>query len=158
MLSSPPANPSDSTDQEVPSPVMAKRVRGSSHPAGRRPARRPSRPSGPSGPSDARPAAPGTPAATPSGALTPEEERRAAEIEARIVAEERAAEELLRRSRSRGRGAEAGRSLEPLVVRAGQEYAYVRRDVIRFVRVAAFLLGILAVLYVLINVAGVISI
>jgi hypothetical protein len=93
----------------------------------------------------------------PSASLTADEEARAAELEARIVAQERAAEESLRRSRNRGRVIEAARTFEPLSVRAAGEYAYVRRDVIRFVRVAAFLLGILAVLFVLIDVARVIT-
>lgn len=154
MLSSPPAIPSIGSDQEVPSPVMAKRVRGSNRPTGRRPAHRPSRPAAP------RPAAQAAPSSVvpPSASLTADEEARAAELEARIVAEERAAEEALRRSRSRSRQVEAARSAEPLSVRAAGEYAYVRRDVVRFVRLAAILLGILAVLYLLIEVAQVVSI
>jgi hypothetical protein len=132
---------------------MAKRVRGSSRPAGRRPAHRPSRPAAP------RPAAPAArpPVAPPPASLTADEEARAAELEAQIVARERAAEQSLRRSRSRGRPTDAARSLEPLSVRAAGEYAYVRRDVVRFGRLAALLLGILAVLYVLIEVAHVVS-
>jgi len=96
----------------------------------------------------------------PSTSLTTEEEARAAELEARIVAEERAADQALRRSRERARGSAAspGRELSPLSVRASEEYAYVRRDVIRIVRVGGSLLGILAILYGLVNVFRVVSI
>jgi len=147
-----PAIPFHRTDQEVPSPVMAKRVRGSSRPTGRRPANRPARPATPRRP---EPAAP-SPATPPSASLTAEEEARAAALEERIVAQERAAEEALRR-RNRPRGMDATRSFEPLSVRAAGEYAYVRRDVIRFARVALFLLAILAVLFVLIDVTHTIT-
>lgn len=137
---------------------MAKRQRGSTRPGQRAPAPRVGR----------RPTeAPGRPrdAVTlrPSQSLTADEEARAAEIEAQILAEERAAEEATRRARERARSGEAGRaparagSNVPLSVRAAEEYAYVRRDVVRIARIAALLLGILAVLYVLINVAGIIT-
>jgi hypothetical protein len=134
---------------------MAKRVRGSNRSTGRRTAVRPTRPAGPR-PSAAPPPAPAT--AVPSVSLTADEEARAAELEARILAEERAAEEALRRNRARGRSIEGGRSAEPLGVRAAAEYAYVRRDVIRIARIGGLLLGVLAVLHVLINVTGTISI
>jgi hypothetical protein len=127
---------------------MAKRIRGSTRPGHRPRLQR----------------APQTPAADaaprPSGGLTREEEARAAEIEATILAEERAAQQATRRSRDRDRFVEGagprGRDLAPLAVRAADEYAYVRRDVIRIVRVGGSLLAILAVLYVLIDVAHVI--
>ena len=96
--------------------------------------------------------------AVPSASLTADEEARAAELEARILAEERAAAEAQRRNRARGRTIEGGRSAEPLGVRAAAEYAYVRRDVIRIARIGGLLLGVLAVLHVLINVSGTISI
>jgi len=125
---------------------MAKRIRGSTRPGHRprlqRPAERPA---------DAAPRRP--------GGLTREEEARAAEIEATILAEERAAQQSARRTRDRDRFAEAGprgRDLAPLAVRAADEYAYVRRDVFRIVRVGGGLLAILAILYVLIDVAHVI--
>jgi len=136
---------------------MAKRVRGSNRPTGRRPAARPARPAAPR--SSAAPApASASAAVNPPASLTADEEERAAELEARIVAEERAAEEAQRRARVRGRGVEGGRSAEPLGVRAAAEYAYVRRDVIRIARIGGVLLGVLAVLHVLINVTGTISI
>jgi hypothetical protein len=126
---------------------MAKRIRGSTRPGHRARLQRP----------------PQRPAETPSrrpGGLTREEEARAAEIEASILAEERAAQQATRRTRDRDRLGDApvsrGRDLAPLSVRAADEYAYVRRDVIRIVRVGGGLLAILAILYVLIDVAKVI--
>jgi hypothetical protein len=126
---------------------MAKRIRGST-----RPGHRPRLQRAPPRPADAAPRR--------SGGLTREEEARAAEIEAAILAEERVAQQATRRTRDRDRFSEAtgsrGRDLAPLAVRAADEYAYVRRDVIRIVRVGGSLLGILAILYVLIDVAHVI--
>jgi hypothetical protein len=127
---------------------MAKRIRGSSRPGRRarleRPPQRPVE-------SDTR----------RSGGLTREEEARAAEIEATILAEERAAQQATRRPRERDRHADTvaprGRDLTPLAVRAADEYAYVRRDVLRIIRVGGGLLLILALLYVLIDVTRVIS-
>jgi len=139
---------------------MAKRVRGSGRPAGRRPAPRSERPANASRPAGApQPAAePVRNRPVPSAALTPEEVVRAAQIEERIVAEERAAEEAERRRRNRGRVADVGRTSEPLSVRAAQEYAYVRRDVVRIAWIGGGLLAVVAVLHVLINVTGTISI
>jgi hypothetical protein len=128
---------------------MAKRIRGSSRPGQRRPTQ--------------RLAAPPQRPIRPSTQLTAEEEARAAELEAQIVAEERAAEQATRRGRERARDRDEGvtpvrgRDLPPLAVRASQEYAYVRRDVLRIVRVGGGLLLILAVLYVLIDVTRVIT-
>ncbi len=92
------------------------------------------------------------------GQVTPQEEARAAELEAAILAEEKAAEEA-RRNRTRGR--RAGPSAEavagasyistPLSVRASEEYAYVKRDVRRIAIVGGFLIGILVVLEILVN-------
>ena len=139
---------------------MPKRSRGTVRPGERRPIQR----------TGSRPAtapaagAAGTPAVPvrPSGALTAAEAERAAELEAQIVAEERAAEQAQRRSRDRARAGElAGpgtRDTVPLSVRAAGEYAYVRRDIRRITRVGALLLLLLAILHVLINVAGVIRI
>ncbi|MDQ6795149.1 MAG: hypothetical protein M3067_10110, partial [Chloroflexota bacterium] len=95
----------------------------------------------------------------PSTSLTAAEEARAAEIEATIVAEERAAERAQRRGRDRSRVEAVGgraRDSSPLSVRASEEYAYVRRDVLRIVRIGGALLLVLAVLFVLIDVAHVI--
>jgi hypothetical protein len=127
---------------------MAKRIRGSTRPGHRPPLQRP-----PQRPADAATRRP--------GGLTREEEARAAEIEASLLAEERAAQQATRRTRDRDRLGETtesrGRDLAPLAVRAADEYAYVRRDVIRIARVGGGLLAILAVLYVLIDVVHVIQ-
>jgi hypothetical protein len=126
---------------------MAKRSRGSI-----RPGTRPRLQRAPQRPADEAPRRP--------GGLTREEEARAAEIEAGILAEERAAQQATRRTRDRDRFGDAApsrsRELAPLAVRAADEYAYVRRDVIRIVRVGGGLLAILAILFVLIDVAHVI--
>ena len=126
---------------------MAKRTRGSTRP-GRRPRLQ-------------RPVARPADAATRRpGGLTREEEQRAAEIEAAIVAEERAAQQASRRTRDRDRIAEPSayrtRELAPLSVRAADEYAYVRRDVLRIARIGGALLATLAILYVLIDVMRVV--
>lgn len=137
---------------------MAKRSRGTVRPGQRRPIQR----------QGARPSASGiaaTPAVTPvvpAGAVTPDEEARAAELEAQIVAEERAAEQAQRRSRDRSRTTELvgtrTRDAAPLAVRASAEYAYVRRDILRIARVGALLLAIMIVLHLLINVFGVVPV
>ena len=129
---------------------MAKRTRGSTRP-GQRARVQCQAPRAASAPSVS---------ARPSNSLTREEEARAAEIEAQIVAEERAAENALRRSRDRSRGVESAgrvRDVAPLAVRASEEYAYVRRDVFRIARIGGALIAILAILYVLIDVAHVIT-
>jgi hypothetical protein len=120
---------------------MAKRSRLASRPGQRRPLERPA------------PRAAGT-----RPGLTTDELSRAAELEAAIVAEEKAAEES-RRNRDRARDASDAPAVGgvryssvPLSVRASEEYAYVRRDVRRIALVGGFLIGILAVLEVLVNV------
>lgn len=140
---------------------MPKRSRGTVRPGQRQPIQR-------SGsqrlPSATRPVDPGTGAPSPSGrlpgALTVDEEVRAAELEAQIVAEERAASETQRRTRERARTSDVAgpraRETAPLAVRAVNEYAYVRRDIIRIARVGALLLVTLLVLHLLINVMGLI--
>ncbi len=111
-------------------------------------------------PAGARPAGP----SRPIGALTAAEEARAAELEAQILAEDRAAEAGRARARERRRsdvavlGAAPGRSREGslLAARAEEEYDYVVRDVRRIARVGGSLMGLLAILFILIDVAGVI--
>jgi hypothetical protein len=128
---------------------MAKRVRGAGRPGHRTTIRRPS----------------AAPPARPSSSLTTDEEIRAAELEEQIVAEEKAAEMAARRTRERAQQAATAagvapvraRESLPLSVRAADEYAYVRRDIFRIARIGLLLLGIVAILYVLINVMGVIS-
>lgn len=90
--------------------------------------------------------------------LTAEEEARAAELEARIVAEERAAEETAKRSRERGRRATA--AAEPvgrggsLAVQAAEEYAYVARDVRRIAIIGGGLVAILIALWAVLQATG----
>lgn len=125
---------------------MAKRSRGSARPGQRRPTHRPSRPSA-------------APASQPrrSDGLTEAEMARAAELEAQLVEEERAAEDARRRTRDRGRNRNdepAPRSREAAMIgaRAAEEYAYVVRDVRRIAAVGGGLLAVLGVLYVAIEV------
>jgi hypothetical protein len=124
---------------------MVKRSKNVARPAGRRPAPKPA----------ARPAA--EPSVVRSGSsLTEAEIRTAAELEAQLVAQEKAAEQVRRRVRG-GRDAFTGDVNAPLAVRAAHEYAYVARDVRHIIFTAAIMTGLLAVLHVLINVLGVVS-
>ncbi|HEX5241132.1 MAG TPA: hypothetical protein VFW20_09045 [Candidatus Limnocylindrales bacterium] len=161
---------------------MAKRVRAGGRPPSKRgaPVRRP----GSSGPvvrrgpdlvvnptpsAAAEPIEPvdDTPAAGPDdlprasgGHLTEAELRKAEELEAQIAAQERAAMAEQIRRRTRARAAESpdlGDVNAPLRVRAAREYAYVARDVRRIVFTGAIMVAILAVLAILVNVVGVIS-
>lgn len=93
--------------------------------------------------------------------LTDAEVRRAAELEAEATAKEKAAiAESLRR---RNRAADAGETPRfgdvnaPLSVRAAHEYAYVSRDVKRIAITGGLMIAILAVLHILVNVLGVIT-
>jgi hypothetical protein len=135
---------------------MAKRARGTTtRPGQRRPLQRPAaRPASPA----ARPGAATAPApevvARPAS-LTPEEEARAAELEAAILAEERQAEEG-RRSRAQRTAAPAPiRASSPLAVAAANEYAYVARDVRRVAVVGGSLVGLLLALWVVTQVTGI---
>lgn len=136
---------------------MAKRARGTTtRPGQRRPIQRPAaRPSSPA----ARPsaaAAPGIEAAVARPAsLTPEEEARAAELEAAIVAEERQSEEGRRRRAQRATAEPITRATTPLTVAAANEYSYVARDVRRLATVGGSLVGILLVLWVVVQVTGI---
>jgi hypothetical protein len=128
---------------------MAKRARGTVRPGQRRPIdRRPA-----STPSAVAPAA----APRPSG-LTEAEERRAAELEAALLTEERAAEVARTRTRERSTREPVYAGGGSLAVRAEEEYAYVARDVKRISRIAALLLSILFALWILIDVAKVIKV
>ena len=93
-------------------------------------------------------------------ALTEAEVARAAELEAEAMAQERAAIAESLRRRSRGPGAEhhaAGDVNAPLSVRMSHEYDYVSRDVKRIALTASLMVTILAVLHILVNVMGVIT-
>lgn len=97
-----------------------------------------------------------------ASSLTDAEEQRAAEIEAQLRAQERAAlaEELRRKARAQD-GIEVERRTgdinAPLRVRMAHEYAYVARDVKRIALTGGLMVGILAVLHILVNVMGVIT-
>jgi hypothetical protein len=139
---------------------MAKRARGANRPGQRAPLRRSSAARSPlTAPRDVPP--PATPVAnTLSTAqpanLTDEEEARADEIEARLVAAERSAEEAARRQ-TRGRRPVEGNTpvrAGTLAVRASEEYAYVARDVRRIALIGGSLIGLLLGLWVVTQATG----
>ncbi len=130
---------------------MAKRARGTtSRPGQRAPIRRTSVAGAPA----PVPAA-SEPAAVRPASLTADEEARAAELEARIVAAERSAEEASRRRGRRttvdGPGIERGGSI---ALRAAEEYAYVMRDVRRIALIGGALIALLIGLWVVTQVTG----
>jgi hypothetical protein len=86
--------------------------------------------------------------------LTAEEEARAAELEAAIVAEERRAEEG-RRNRVQRNAPEPVRSSSPLAAASANEYAYVARDIRKVTIVGSSLVGLLLALWVVTQVTGV---
>lgn len=128
---------------------MAKRARGTTRPGQRRPIQRVTRP------------VPGTPVAPPEG-LSTAEIARAAELEATLVASDRAEQAVTGRRADRARATE-DRLATPrrpavsgrLAVEAAEEYRYVARDVRRIAVIGGSMFGILAVLYVLLEFAGV---
>ena len=130
MLSSPSAVPDRHTPTDTPlealHETMAKRSRGSTSRPGQRPPlqRQAARP--------AAAAAAAAPVAAPRpDTLTDAEEARAAELEASILAEEKAAEAARKRSTA-SRSVDAPvRSTSSIEIAAAQEYAYVARDVKR---------------------------
>ncbi|HXI46509.1 MAG TPA: hypothetical protein VNH13_09425, partial [Candidatus Acidoferrales bacterium] len=95
-----------------------------------------------------------------AGHLTEEEFRRAEAIQDELAAQERAAMAATIRQRTRARAGDA--YVEdvnaPLKVRAAHEYAYVARDVRRILITGGIMAAILAVLAILINGFGIISI
>lgn len=130
---------------------MAKRSRGPVRPGQRRPiVRRPA--SGPSRPTGAAGAAE---APRPS-TLTDAEAARAAEIEAAILAEERAATVAAQVRRERARqGTDRYRPGGTLAAEEAIEYAYVERDIRRILITAGVMLGALLVLWLVLEVGGV---
>jgi hypothetical protein len=134
---------------------MAKRTRGSSsRPGQRSPLQRSTRP-GTTSPASGSPAS--VPVTRPV-TLTAEEEARAAELEAKILEEERAAETAQRRARDRDRRGTAEnvavRASAPLAISAADEYAYVARDVRRLTVVVVLLLAILVALWIVFQATG----
>lgn len=91
--------------------------------------------------------------------LTPEEEARAAEIEARLVAAERSAEEAARRQVGSRRPAERAPETPvrtgSIAVRAQQEYAYVARDVRRIALIGGSLLALLIGIWLVTHFTGI---
>ena len=132
---------------------MAKRQRGGARPGQRAPLQRGSQPT-------PTPTANPAVAARPGGLSTGELDR-AAELEAQIVAEERAAVSSLTRGRDRRRaGVDAvpgsrSRSAGSLAVVAEDEYRYVVRDLRRIAVVFAGIFGLLLTSWLLIVVVGV---
>ena len=92
---------------------------------------------------------------TRSASLTPEEEARAAQLEAAIVAEERQTEEARRGRTQRVAPEPVVRSSSPLAAAAASEYAYVGRDIRRVAIVGGSLVGLLLALWVVTQVTGI---
>lgn len=134
---------------------MAKRQRGSTRP-GQRP---------PTKSTTGRPGAATSPAPVPQrpvGTLTDDELAHAAEIEARIVAEERQASASLASGRERRRAASAEapvrgrpRAVSTLAVVAADEYLYVQRDLRRIVIVFVGIFAILFAAFIIAQIVGV---
>jgi hypothetical protein len=124
---------------------MAKRTRGSNRPGQRQSARSQTQP-----------------ASRPSGSLSRDEEARAAELESQIVARERVTDNDLARARDRAKteptrsGRAGGQGL--LAARAAKEYDYLVRDIRRIVFVGGMVAAIMAALYVLVDVAHLVTI
>jgi hypothetical protein len=94
-----------------------------------------------------------TPTVRPT-TLTAEEEARAAELEARIVAEEKAAESATKRDRSRRTSSEPVVRSGSIASRASVEYAYVMRDVRRIVTIGGGLIVLLIGLWAVLTATG----
>jgi hypothetical protein len=149
---------------------MAKRTRYGNRPTAKPAAKRPANPGASASLPVRAPAAPDPHAGhihaiddmpmVSSSSLTEAEVARAAELEAEQNARERAAlaDSLRRRA---GGGAIATHAVgdvnAPLSVRMSHEYAYVARDVKRIILTAGLMVAILAVLDILVNVMGVIT-
>ena len=132
---------------------MAKRVRGgSSRPGQRARLQRRTTTGRPTTESTATPPAPG------SVSLTAAEEARAAELEAQIVAEERAADTNAARARERSRRPIEGEvriRSGSIAERASHEYAYVQRDVRRIITIGGSLIAFLLALWVVLQATGI---
>jgi hypothetical protein len=123
---------------------MAKRSRGSTSRPGQRP------------PLQRQAARPSAPPATATAVvrpdtLTAEEEARAAQLEAAIVAEERQNEAATKKARTPREPVARASSLE---VSAAEEYAYVARDVRRIAIVGGSLVGFLLILWLIAHFTG----
>jgi hypothetical protein len=127
---------------------MAKRARGSTtRPGQRAPLQR--------GTAPARPPLASPIAAPRPATLTDDEEARAAELEARILAAERSAEAATqRRGRRTAVDSETPGRSGSISMRAGQEYAYVARDIRRLALIGGSMLAILIGLWIVMQVTG----
>ena len=130
---------------------MAKRSRGSTSRPGQRPPlqRQAARPA-------SRPSAAAAPVTAPRpDTLTDAEEARAAELEASILAEEKAAEAARKRSTS-SRSVEAApaRAGSSIAISAAEEYSYVARDVRRIAIVGGGLILVLLGLWLVVHLTG----
>jgi hypothetical protein len=123
---------------------MAKRHRGSHRPGQRRPDRHV--------PGRQQP----SPAVRPPQGLTADEEARAADLESRILAQERSAQVERPRPDAAVEVA-VPRASSPLAVKAAAEYAYVSRDVRRILRIGGSMVGLLAVVFVLVRILHVVT-
>ena len=124
---------------------MAKRSRGSTSRPGQRP------PLQRQAPRPTTPPVAATVVARPAG-LTDEEEARAAQLEAAIVAEERQAETATKTARA-PRPEPVARS-SSLEVSAADEYAYVARDIRRIALVGGSLVTFLLILWAISHFTG----
>jgi len=131
---------------------MAKRSRLGSRPGQRRPLQRST--------TKPVPAAEAAPTPRPAGVVTPEEEARAAELEAQILAEEKAAENARKGRTQRVANETPGEatiySSVPLAQRAAEEYGYVRRDLRRIALLGGALLLVMFAIDILLNVTNVV--
>jgi hypothetical protein len=130
---------------------MAKRSRGSTSRPGQRPPlqRQAARPA-------SRPTAAAAPVTAPRpDTLTDAEEARAAELEASILAEEKAAEAARKRSTpSRSVEAAPARAGSSIAISAAEEYSYVARDVRRIAIVGGGLILVLLGLWLVVHLTG----
>jgi hypothetical protein len=142
---------------------MAKRQRGGSRPGRRAPLQRGGRQSAAP---ISRAAAPISRAAAPerpAGGLREDELERAAELEARIVAEEQAAAAALTRGRERRRpgtaepSAPRTRAAGALTSIAHDEYRYVVADLRKIVAVFSLIFGLLIASWLLLVISGLIE-
>jgi hypothetical protein len=129
---------------------MAKRARGTNTRPGQR-ARLRRR-----GPVTPRLSSPVSPPSVPSVSLTPQEEARAAELEAEIVATERQAEQSAQVGRRRATvtAAEPRVRAGSIAVRASEEYGYVSRDVRRIALIGGSLVAILLGFWAVVQTTG----
>ena len=124
---------------------MAKRSRGHTSRPGQRP------PLQRQAPRPTTPPVAATVVARPAG-LTDEEEARAAQLEAAIVAEEREADTASKKARApRPEPVARASSIE---ISAAEEYAYVARDVRRIALVGGSLVGFLLILWAISHFTG----